>query len=119
MVRAVKKTTSPSGTYYNYSEGIFDSTNNSFPLSINQLTEKPLQLAVYPNPANTAINIQPLLFTGSNLAGTVTNLLGQTVKQFTLENVTTTLDISTLPSGIYFIQVKGNGYKGTTKFVKE
>jgi hypothetical protein len=119
MVRAVKKTTSPSGTYYNYSQGIFDSTNNSFPLSVNELAEKPLQLAVYPNPANTAINIQPLLFTGSNLAGTVTNLLGQTVKQFTLESVTTTLDISTLPSGIYFIQVKGDGFKGTTKFVKE
>lgn len=119
MVRAVKKETTPSGTYYNLSQGMFDSTDITFPAGIDQLAETNLQLAVYPNPATTELTIAPAGFNGPALKGSLVNLVGQVVRTFAIENGTNTLPIADLPAGIYFIQVQGNGYKGVTKFVKE
>lgn len=118
MVRAVKKITSPAGTYYNLSQGVFDSVSVSFPANIASL-QKPLEVIAYPSPTQNTLTIQLSILPNQNLNGEIHNVLGQTLQQFTLSNQSTTLDVAQLPTGIYFVLINGNGYKGATKFVKE
>ncbi len=117
MVRAVKKITSPAGTYYNLSQGVFDSVSVSFPANIASL-QKTLEVIAYPSPTQNTLTLQVNLPT-QNLTGEIHNVLGQTLLQFTLSGQNTTLDVAQLPTGIYFVQISGNGYKGATKFVKQ
>ncbi len=118
MVRAVKKETSPSGTYYNFSQGVFDSLSVTFPASIN-LAEKPLTVKAYPNPAISTLNIELGAFATDKLQGEISNVLGQNIETFDITQQKSTINVSQLPTGIYLIKIKGDGYKGTTKFVKE
>jgi hypothetical protein len=118
MVRAVKKETSPSGTYYNFSQGVFDSLSVTFPASIN-LAEKPLTVKAYPNPATSTLNIELGAFATDKLQSEISNVLGQSIETFNITQQKSTINVSQLPTGIYFIKIKGDGYKGTTKFVKE
>ena len=118
MVRAIKKETSPSGTYYNYSQGVFDSLSVTFPANINW-ADKPLNVNVYPNPTTSALTIELSAFATDKLQGEISNVLGQTISTFNITQQNKTLDVSQLPSGIYFIKIQGDGYNGTTKFVKE
>ena len=71
-------------------------------------------LVVYPNPANNILFVQTLRAT-SLPAETyrITNLMGQTLLQGTLATETQQIDISTLPAGMYFINVN----EQTVKFV--
>lgn len=118
MVRAMKKETSPSGTYYNFSQGMFDSLSVSFPANINW-AEKPLNVNAYPNPTTSTLTIELSAFGTDKLQGEISNVLGQTISNFNITQQNKTLDVSQLPTGIYFIKIQGDGYKGTTKFVKE
>ncbi len=78
-----------------------------------------LEIIVYPNPATTEFTI--------NAEGTkikeikIYNVLGEMLKSFDKLKITgsETIDISILPSGIYFIQVKTEQGLIRKKFVKE
>lgn len=118
MIRAIKKETSPSGTYYNYSQGVFDSLSVTFPASIT-LAKKPIEVIAYPNPTSTTLTIELGAFAANSLQGEIKNVLGQTLNSFSISTHNKTLNVSQLPDGIYFIHISGEGYKGTTKFVKE
>lgn len=118
MVRALKKETTPSGTYNSFSQGAFDSIAVSFPASINW-AEKPLNVTAYPNPTNTKLTLELSVFTAQQLKGEISNILGQTVSTFTIGKQSKILNVSTLPNGIYIVKIYGEGYTGTTKFIKE
>ncbi|HNR20755.1 MAG TPA: T9SS type A sorting domain-containing protein [Bacteroidia bacterium] len=78
------------------------------------------QLNIYPNPASRYINI--IVKEGNINAISILNTLGQTVfkKQLLKYNQENTqLNISTLPPGIYIIQVTGKNNPATAKFIKE
>ncbi len=80
--------------------------------------DKESVITVWPNPATIRLNIR---FEGSSLVkiGIVTDAAGKTVKQVNIQN-STELDVSDLPSGIYFIQVRnafGLGEHFSEKFV--
>ena len=49
---------------------------------------------------------------------TMSNSIGQVMMQHSLNNKETKADIHTLPSGIYYISLKGEGGAEVRKFVK-
>lgn len=117
MIRAVKKETTPSGTYFNYSQGIFDSTFLTFPAGMEDLAARQLLFGVYPNPASNDVTIELENMNTYPALATFTNIMGQTIKTLTIENNQTTVDIAGLPTGMYFISIQCNGYSGTKKLL--
>ena len=69
-------------------------------------------LSVYPNPAHTILNIE----TKENTTLKIVNLLGEIMISQHAKEGNNTINVSELPSGIYFVQTE-NG--SATKFVKE
>jgi hypothetical protein len=91
-----------------------DSTNTasvtvSAPNGIDE--SESVSLGVYPNPANTFINISTSAF-GQAM---VLNSLGQTVKVLNLNSAMNTIDISDLETGLYYLKLDSK----VMKFVKE
>jgi hypothetical protein len=70
-------------------------------------------LTVYPNPTNSVLTIQHSAFNIPNSSFRITNLMGQTLLQGSINTENQQIDISTLPAGMYFINVG----EQTTKFV--
>jgi hypothetical protein len=71
---------------------------------------------VYPNPANNILFVRPSQFDSPTTGQTeyhITNLMGQTLLQGSINTENQQIDISTLPAGMYFINVG----EQTTKFV--
>ena len=80
-------------------------------------------LTVYPNPTNSVLTIQHSTLTTSNASHfsipnssfRITNLMGQTLLQGSINAETQQIDIANLPAGMYFISVG----EQTAKFVKQ
>lgn len=72
-------------------------------------------VVVYPNPANTQIQIAGL--NSSNVQVVITDIGG---KILTMQNIgsTQTIDVSGFPQGIYFVNLKSGQSTKTIKFVK-
>ncbi|MBR4135046.1 MAG: T9SS type A sorting domain-containing protein [Bacteroidales bacterium] len=70
---------------------------------------------VYPNPVAETIRISNA--EGAQIA--IYNSNGQVVKQLESAGTNTTVDVSTLSAGIYFVQIIGDKQVSTVKFVKE
>lgn len=69
-------------------------------------------VTLYPNPANTTLNIE----VKESMNITIVNMLGATVATQKLNMGNNSIDVNTLPRGVYFLQTdKG----GAVKFVKE
>ncbi|MDD2634819.1 MAG: C10 family peptidase [Bacteroidales bacterium] len=71
-------------------------------------------ISIYPNPANNNINITGI--TNSNVA--IYDIYGKLIKNYDKID-STTLDISDMSAGIYFINVSNNDDIKTIKFVKK
>lgn len=71
--------------------------------------------AVYPNPANSVLFVETCH--GASLQGNaeyrITNLMGQTLLQGSIDSENQQIDINMLPAGMYFLTVEGE----TIKFV--
>ncbi|MBK9046711.1 MAG: T9SS type A sorting domain-containing protein [Bacteroidetes bacterium] len=83
------------------------------------LTASSVQLKLFPNPATNHINLQTTGFKNSTI--TILNTMGQTVFTSNLSEAQnqTTINISKLSSGVYFIKVNDNENTVTLKFVKQ
>ncbi len=83
--------------------------------------QNPTTLTIFPNPATTQLTISSANEPINDI--TISNLLGQVVyQQHGSAPLTMTLNISSFPSGIYFIKVNGDpsaGLRMTGKFLKE
>lgn len=75
-----------------------------------------LGFAMYPNPAKNVLNISAKESI-SNVQ--MFNILGRSVKSFSVNNTSTSLDVSDLSSGVYLVKYESAGKVGTAKFVKE
>lgn len=86
-------------------------------LSVEEFSSSETILSVYPNPSSgiTTVALERLV---PNAEIQIYNQLGQVVITQNMEGLTATLDMSAIPTGIYFIQVKGTGEAYTTKFIK-
>ena len=81
--------------------------------SVFENNDNNIQLNVYPNPASQFINIKSDITEGNII---LTDIQGREVMQFELiEN--TSIDISQLPKGLYFVNIIGENLKGSTKFI--
>ena len=92
----------------------FASLGNCSGVGINEVSQSNI-FTVYPNPTNSALTIN----TKANYTSIqIVNMFGQVV--FTKEK-SASLNVSSLPSGIYFIQLLDNkgSLIGNEKFVKE
>lgn len=95
-----------------------------FPLRVGQTdfdwntdeTESKAFATIYPNPANATLTI-----IGENLRQIeITDMLGQRVATHQAEGPQATIDISALPTGIYFVGITDeNGKRCVRKVVKE
>lgn len=79
---------------------------------------------VFPNPANSSLNIHFVLTQSENYVVEIFNCLGQIVKTMPLSNLSPGLyneiiNISGLNSGIYSIILKGKNASGTQKLIIE
>lgn len=92
---------------------IFKLNMNTVSIQENQVTNA---FSIYPNPANDILHIN----TSNSLADesyNIVNTLGQTVLNGKLENERSTIDVQTLQSGIYFLQI-GSKQTQSYKIIK-
>jgi hypothetical protein len=113
MVRAAKKTTTSSGSYINLSlgistkaEGLIGGTSSIHLASIKNLT-------VYPTLTHSTLYVERA--SAELLEINILDQMGRSVKKATSNSQLTTIDVSTLSSGVYYISVPGK----TTKFIKQ
>ncbi|TRW23526.1 T9SS type A sorting domain-containing protein [Flavobacterium zepuense] len=69
------------------------------------------EINIYPNPTKNILNIQS--FDSANSQFSITDVMGRLVKSGTINNQT--IDVSSLPSGLYILAIDGK----STKFIKE
>jgi len=125
MVRALKLSQVASGSYYNLSQGIFDTIR--FENQIRQsfkTTSSPENITnetlIYPNPSTGLFNIS----FGSSPVNQATlqiyNLQGKLMKEETFQNPTLErFDIGTLPKGIYLVSVQSKDFVSNKKIIKQ
>ncbi len=109
MVRALKLISSPSGYYFNLSEGIFDSTKDVVS-GINQLAVTNNQLSIYPNPTSGPITISS---TKNIDEVKVTNVLGQLIYEAQPKQTQFIFDLK--DEGMYFVSVTSDNQTTTRK----
>lgn len=73
--------------------------------------------AVYPNPATSQLTIDLKAEGTANVA--IYNVLGQSLIQENVSNISNTVNISNLSQGIYIVKVTQNGKVNTVKFSKK
>ncbi|MFM9945247.1 MAG: T9SS type A sorting domain-containing protein, partial [Bacteroidia bacterium] len=118
LVKAVKLTTTASGSYYNLSHGndAFVTGMTGGPVDVKNSAKQ--TVSVYPNPTKDIIQLQFTYYTHSNLIE-ILNAQGQLVKTMELELnsdlVSKPVSITDLAAGLYFIKA-GNV---TARFIKE
>lgn len=92
-------------------------TNIVLPTSANGISA--FNILLYPNPAGNALIIRCAKL-GDNGEIDIYNLMGEKIiRQQTTNDRQQTVDVSQLPSGIYFVRVKTDKGISTAKFVKE
>ncbi|MBK8368584.1 MAG: T9SS type A sorting domain-containing protein [Bacteroidetes bacterium] len=92
---------------------IFKLNMNTVGIHEKQLTNT---LSIYPNPANEVIHVNTSTSL-TNESYNIVNTLGQTILNGKLENEHSTIDVQTLESGIYFLQIGGKQTQ-STKIIK-
>ena len=100
--------------------GIILKTTNGggFPVGLPDLLSKSNALNIYPNPATDKITIESSPTpTPSQLS--IMNLNGQVLITRQITEPKTHVDISMLPSGIYFVRIMGERTVEVGKFVKQ
>lgn len=112
------------GTVYNITGVLYYSYGN---FSLNYRMESDITIAnsieseftnaisVYPNPASETINI----VTDNAQTITITNLVGQIVKEISVANEIETIDISNLNAGIYFAKLSKANETAVLKIIVE
>ncbi len=119
MVRVLQLTHSASGSYYNLSQGVFDTVRyiQAEQNLVNQI--KPvneIEVTVFPNPAQEYVNVRTSGMLGNII--TLTTLNGSVVYSSRIENDLQQVDISNLRSGIYLVIIKTPQGNHSQKIVK-
>jgi hypothetical protein len=91
--------------------------------SVNEPEQNKVSLSIYPNPFTGAFSVAVSNANQQISTITLTNLLGQTVyhqqQTYLSSNYTKTIDLSYLPSGLYFITVEMDGERIVKQVVKQ
>jgi subtilisin-like proprotein convertase family protein len=82
------------------------------------ISKKDGGIKIYPNPATTTLQLIGNS-TYKNASVQILNSKGQLMQSSTLINTNTTLNIETLPTGIYLLKISKDGVTETQKFIKQ
>jgi hypothetical protein len=82
-------------------------------IEIKDLTS--LKINIYPNPTSTTITIETI--TKGHLS--ILNLSGQRLLHQEISEPTTTIDVSTLPCGVFVVKLVGENVVQVGKFIKQ
>lgn len=74
-------------------------------------------LLIFPNPATNKINIK-LTNAAVNTEVLLSNLCGQVLSSFRMDSDNSVIDISSLPKGVYFVNLQDGKKKVTKKIIK-
>lgn len=116
MVRALQLTKSASGSFYNLSQGIFD-TIQYVPTNISEFDLKnEINFDVFPNPTSNTITVKVKMQGKYNIK--ISNMNSQLLYFDYMENTDCQIDLSNYPCGVYLITIKTNEYVNTRKIIK-
>lgn len=122
LVRPVKLQYSPSGYYYNLGIGIVDSATVTYSHVGMAEVAASMQVQVYPNPATDRLSVIINADAASDATMSIVDVAGHvsSVATRSLQQGANTysVNISELPAGIYFVQVRAGAETYTTKWVK-
>lgn len=121
MVRPVKLTSTPSGTYYNLGLGEVDTATVSYqPVFVHNVASAN-HVSLYPNPAKTTLELSIEGKTG-NATIRLMNINGQVIKEYTkylsTGKTNMSFDISKLPAGTYLLSVEMKNYTESRQWIK-
>ncbi len=93
-------------------------TNNAcFGVSVQEINGNQHSLVIFPNPANETISIDAKIT--EPIIVTIFDVAGKIVAIHQLESSNNPIDISTLKSGVYFVQIQNSKLLETSKFIKK
>jgi hypothetical protein len=122
MVRPVKLTATPSGRYYNLGIGITDSAAISFPPLEMAEVVPAVNVAVFPNPASSYIDVTVKADVPVIAHIYLLNEAGQSfdrcTRQLNTGNNVYRLTVSNIPPGVYSLVVETGGKTTIKKWVK-
>jgi len=108
MVRAVMLQQTPSGSYYNLSEGISDSVYINA-TAITEIQNQAFNAFVYPNPSNGSINIR-VLNSPNKTEIVIYDLFGRIIIKKNIENSSSDfifpMQLFNLTNGVYVAEIK-------------
>lgn len=121
MVRAVKLQQSHSGTYYNMSQGIFDSASTLWPAGLPLHPSKVQAFSVFPNPAEGKISVYLKQNFEYEIDITISDLLGKTVYHTTENNNTPeifkNIDLTGFSKGMYLVRISSGDFNSCQKII--
>ncbi|RTL13735.1 MAG: T9SS type A sorting domain-containing protein [Flavobacteriaceae bacterium] len=88
-----------------------------YPSALGVDAPEALAVGVYPNPTEEGMFTIVLPSAGETARYTLTNLLGQEVRQGTLDSVASRVSVSSLQAGVYLLEVNLSGKRFTTKLI--
>ncbi|RLD50038.1 MAG: hypothetical protein DRI94_09720 [Bacteroidetes bacterium] len=85
--------------------------------SVSNISDK--NINIYPNPVKTDFFIDFTSFNFKNIQSELYNSEGKRIKSFTLKEANSLINISDIPSGIYFLKIRTNNNLFIRKIVKK
>jgi uncharacterized repeat protein (TIGR01451 family) len=106
------------GIYFDYNPVVMTNTViNTIPFPANASTLINEEgVFIYPNPVSDLLHIKAAATTFKS--ATITNTIGQIVVTAETNKADATIDVRSLPSGIYFLYLKGDGQSSVQRFEK-
>lgn len=99
------------GPAINYTE----TTNTCAPIATNITTnDENKELAIYPNPANNSFEIN-LPSSETKARVTITNMMGQVIKDFQVNGSKTIVESADIPSGLYLVSINSDDFSKSSK----
>ena len=98
---------------------IVNTTNGGgFPMGFNEMPEKSNTLSIYPNPASTHVTIETSEIPARGHLSII-NPNGQQLITRQISEPKTVIDLSALPSGVYFVRLTNDKTVEVKKFIKQ
>ena len=110
--------------YYRLSQTDFDQTQRYVgTLSVKSKVKNLNIIGIYPNPISSMLNVRYEALSGEEMNYQIIDFLGKIVLSESIENASKgennlSKDLSDLPNGIYFLQLKNNSEAVVQKFIK-
>lgn len=120
MVRTVQHKHTPSGSYFNMSQGrrafVSDIEGPDSPSSVRDL-EWLNSVVIYPNPSKSILNIETIQFV-SEVKAELIDVNGSRITNFNITDENQAVNLENLPSGVYYVKFTSGSVTKTLKWVK-